>query len=206
MQHWTHTPKQHQGSPVHRQLLLQSVAGQPSSSSVPGLLLQAILHAQLPAMVDASWQAAWKSWLWLHAGCTGLTTGCTGLCHGQQAPWTPSPNGEYPDSNMKRITPTLHISTAGEYACTQVIRLLQLPSLVSSPAAALVTARRLPAAIDSPRPPLHNLDANGKHQTHARQVGKACRQPVSKGWAPSKMPLRLLDRHSTAASRGTRWP
>lgn len=26
------------------------------------------------------------------------------------------PNGEYPESNMKRMTPTLHMSTAGEYS------------------------------------------------------------------------------------------
>ena len=38
---------------------------------------------------------------------------------------------------MKRITPTLHMSTAGEYACRQVISLLQLPSMSRSAAAAL---------------------------------------------------------------------
>ena len=66
---------------MHRRLLLQ-----PFSTSVPELLLPAMLHAKLPAAVDIGWQAALEGWLWLQAGCPGLTRGCTGLRQGQQAP------------------------------------------------------------------------------------------------------------------------
>ena len=83
-----------------------------------------------------------------------------------------SPNGEYPDSSMKRITPTLHMSTAGEYACTQAIRLLQLPSAISSPAATLATARSLPAATDSPQRPLQGSNAL-KPETSGQSMQRA---------------------------------